>query len=1095
MLLLNIYALNFLTLGLFSALLGILLLRSRGRSAATLWLGLLFLTLAGFSASYVVAHAVMHPMAAYHRFGSVLGVGVALIFATGFALQYPDNANGPLARRSLLILFVVWLAVAVAFGLLAPPSGILFRVSGEYFDFRSSVPSIFVGVFINIYLLIFVAAGLWRRAQLKSDPNRRRGLSAFMAAMLGGTFFPATLNLAARIGWIEYGLWSWIFALNVIGFCWAVMVIYLSTSSDRTTIMTKILGLSVTTLAIVLHVAVALGLDFRIQSYDEMRIREMELNLRAPATPNPALVSGEARSALNGFQITDRSGAGDAGLFVTRHSYVAPDSGQIWMADFPYLEYRRYLHRPALAFALLILLALIVVPLLLPLLFRGSLLEPLQRLINGVRAVNDGQLSVQIPVKGEDEVGFLSASFNTMVHSIRESHANLDQKVADRTEELHAALKKLTELDRVKTDFFANVSHELRTPLTLLLGPMESLLQGEAGELTAGQRSLLESMQRNGERLLRLINGLLDFSRLEAGKMTVVARELDLAETVRELSAAFASAAAARSLEFHVQTPPRLPALVDLEKFEKILLNLIGNAVKFTESGGIAITLREEKQSAHVSVRDTGPGIPLEQQEVIFERFGQARGSQQGTGIGLALARELVELMGGRLTVTSAPGEGATFEFTLPLRLEARADPASSDGTSSPAAGGLRSGLGTALARLAAAELRFTDGRGDESILDGGMPGPQRSTESILIVEDTHDLRKYLYFLVAPYYRVITARNGKEGLDRARLHRPDLILSDVMMPEMNGYELLQAVREDADLRDTPVILLSARAELSTRVQGLDMGADDYLVKPFNSRELIARLNSQIRIVRMQKDLRAMRDRLAAFNQELAERIASQSGKLMRSQRFQNYLPPQLVEALLAQEVSDGVRHERKELTIFFSDLVDFTRITEDLDPEKLAALLNEYLSEMTAIALKHGGAIDKFVGDAILIHFGHYRSMGVAEDACAAVAMAIEMQLRMRELSAIWIERGYSEPFQMRCGINTGFVAVGNFGSEARLEYTVIGSNANLASRIQAQASPGGILVGHATWALVRTRFRLSPAGDLSAKGFYKKTPVYSVEF
>lgn len=370
-----------------------------------------------------------------------------------------------------------------------------------------------------------------------------------------------------------------------------------------------------------------------------------------------------------------------------------------------------------------------------------------------------------------------------------------------------------------------------------------------------------------------------------------------------------------------------------------------------------------------------------------------------------------------------------------------------------------------------------------------------KSDELVLIVEDTHDMRKFLYFLLQPHYKLITAQNGQEGLKKARANKPDIILSDVMMPIMNGYQLLEAVKTDEQLKSTPVILLTAKADITMKVEGLDRGADDYIVKPFNSRELLSRVKSHLRMAAIQKELRIMRDQLLELNDKLSGQIQLQVGELVRGSKFQSYLPPQLVESILDKSGDDLVKSSRKKMTIFFSDIVNFTGITEELEPEELAHLLNSYLSEMTLIAEQHGATIDKFVGDALLCHFGDMNSLGEKVDAQTCIEMEIAMQLKMRELSAIWIEKGYTEPLQIRCGINTGYVAVGNFGSNKRLDYTVIGSHVNLASRIESKAEPGGILVSHATWALVRDKYKLEPFDDIEAKGFNRKIPVYRVDF
>ena len=688
---------------------------------------------------------------------------------------------------------------------------------------------------------------------------------------------------------------------------------------------------------------------------------------------------------------------------------------------------------------------------------------------------------------------------------------NLEHKVTERTEELRqagqelrAAYENLRELDQLKTNFFANVSHELRTPLTLLLSPLESVLAGGLGAVSAGQQDFLETALRNGQKLLRQINNLLDFSKIEAGQLSLSYRDLDFAAFVRGLTSAFSSAAETAGLNLVVEAPGEpLPAAFDPEKMEKVVLNVLSNAFKFTERGSVHVSVRADGPWAELRVRDTGIGIPSDRLESIFERFQQVDSSAtrrfEGTGIGLALARELALAHGGTLVAEAAQG-GAMLCLRFPReRAERTAGAQGLPAEGVPEAGTRRSS--TRAAVLAELQGRARATIGDEEgflstdIEQTDLKTTSHSGETVLIVEDTHDMRRLLFFLLRPHYNVLTARDGRQGLEKAQATKPDLILSDVMMPEMNGYQLLQAVRADPALADTPVVLLSAKADVGMRVEGLDQGADDYVVKPFHARELLARIRGQLRVRALQRAVTKMRDRLEEVNEKLNGQLQIQVSELMLTEKFRNYLPPQLVASILSREEGSLVRSERKKLTIFFSDIVDFTRITDELEPEALSALLNDYLSEMTRIAREHGAVVDKFVGDAILCHFGAVDSRGEAEDAMACVRMAVAMQLRMRELAAVWIDRGYEEPLQIRCGITTGFAAVGNFGSNERLDYTVIGSQVNLASRVETAAAPGEIRIGHPTWALVNRHFRTESAGDIQPKGFRRSFATYRVLF
>lgn len=785
----------------------------------------------------------------------------------------------------------------------------------------------------------------------------------------------------------------------------------------------------------------------------------------------------------------------------TAFLHVDLDKSTVYEAGFSYRAYRAFIHPTALKLTLILAIGLLVILVGYRIFFAGALLAPLQQLLDGVRRVNQGELDAKVPVKVADEIGFISESFNSMLDTIRDARDNLERKVSDRTEELQGAYDKLKEMDGLKTNFFANVSHELRTPLTLMLTPLESMLEGDLGAVPAGQREFLLSAHRNGQKLLKLINNLLDFSKLEAGRVSVAYRELDFVDYVKGLTAAFDSAARSAGLELSVVSQrDKLVAFFDPEKMEKVVLNLLSNAFKFTDHGGIYVEISEEQGEVLLRVRDTGIGIPADKLATIFERFSQVDGSAsrkyEGTGIGLALARELALVHRGSLEAEPATN-GASFLLRFP-RVPEEMLAGRSESPAGQAESGRGLGLRSSTRAAVLAELHERQsvrlGNEEESIeiVRDRLP-VERSSETVLIVEDTHDMRKLLYFLLSPYYRLLTARNGREGLEKARRHRPNLILSDIMMPEMNGYELTAAVKADPKLREIPVVLLSAKADVGMRIQGLEQGADDYVVKPFNSAELTSRVRGQLRIQQMHAEIAQMRDRLQELNEKLEGQVQVQVSELLLSEKFRNYLPPQLVESILARQGDSRVRSERKKLSIFFSDIVDFTRITDELEPEELAKLLNDYLSEMTRIAQKYDAVIDKFIGDALLAHFGALRSAGEKQDALAAVAMAVEMQLRMRELSAQWIEQGFSEPLQIRAGIATGYAAVGNFGSDQRVDYTIIGSQVNLASRIQTAALPGEILISHATWVHVNREMRTEPAGDIQPKGFQRSFPVYRV--
>jgi signal transduction histidine kinase/DNA-binding response OmpR family regulator/streptogramin lyase len=412
--------------------------------------------------------------------------------------------------------------------------------------------------------------------------------------------------------------------------------------------------------------------------------------------------------------------------------------------------------------------------------------------------------------------------------------------------------EKLQEIDGMKTRFLANISHEFRTPLTLISGPLEQLLKEAKDPQSVSE---IKIMRRNAERLVRLVNQLLDLSKIEAGKMSLKARQDDLVSFVNRVVQSFESRAKLKQIDlsFHSQHP-FLDVYIDHEKMENVLYNLIANAIKFTpKNGRIEVTVESSESqpglpsadsraypasgTSAIAVRDTGPGISEHQLERIFDRFYQVEDpgtcQEAGTGIGLALAKELVEMHHGRLTVVSRVGEGSIFTVILPLGRSHFSDADIVEASHLP-----------------------------QPVTEEAepLPSPEKSTGSpgkgapgVLVVEDNADLRYYIRSILHGPFRIFEAEAGERGFERAVKEMPDLILSDVMMPGMDGFELCEKLKTDERTSHIPVILLTARADMDSRLQGLGTGADDYLVKPFNGPELRARANN---LIRQRQKLRA-----------------------------------------------------------------------------------------------------------------------------------------------------------------------------------------------------------------------------------------------
>ena len=414
---------------------------------------------------------------------------------------------------------------------------------------------------------------------------------------------------------------------------------------------------------------------------------------------------------------------------------------------------------------------------------------------------------------------------------------------------------KLAELDRMKTRFFANISHEFRTPLTLILGPLEQFL---SGRVAGDPQGIYRLMHRNARRLLALINQLLDLSRLEAGHMQLQARPENLDAFLKPLVMSFTSLADQRRILLEYRSPEAdLEVYVDPDKLYKIVTNLISNAFKFTPEGGIIIIAWEvpggvgkggiasgNSPLVEISVQDSGPGIPADKQARIFDRFYQLDDSQtrrqEGSGIGLALVKELVEVHKGSIDLESEPGKGSRFIVRLPLgKAHLREDELAQPGGPS---------VGSDL------ENEIEAGSAAMPLLPAAASPPDEDSRPlVLIVEDNPDLRLYIRSQLAQEYRVLESPNGTAGVEQAQQALPDLVISDVMMPEMDGFELCRRLKRDEKTSHIPVILLTALATLEHRLEGLDTRADDYVLKPFNPEELLARSRNLIELRRLLRE--------------------------------------------------------------------------------------------------------------------------------------------------------------------------------------------------------------------------------------------------
>ncbi len=425
----------------------------------------------------------------------------------------------------------------------------------------------------------------------------------------------------------------------------------------------------------------------------------------------------------------------------------------------------------------------------------------------------------------------------------------------------------LEEIDRAKTAFFSNVSHEFRTPLTLMLGPLAELVENKNAGLPAAEHGLVSVAHRNGMRLLKLVNSLLDFSRMEAGRMKAHFEPTDFAAYTAELASSFRSAMEKAGLDFVVECPALSePVYLDHEMWEKVVLNLLSNAFKFTLQGEVRIKVRELEEAFEMTVSDTGAGIPEDARPQLFERFYRVQGvearTHEGSGIGLALVHELVKTHGGTVRVESEVGRGSSFIVTLPRGL-AHLPPEQC------AAAPARQVTGHQAKAFISEALRWLPDQAGADTLppDGTKEEDATLRPRIILADDNADMREYISRLLAERYEVISVADGQAALDAARGMRPDLVLSDVMMPRLDGFGLLRQMRADPELQSVPVIVLSARAGEEARVAGLEAGADDYLIKPFHARELLAKVNSTLMLARIRTEAAS---REAALREERTE---------------------------------------------------------------------------------------------------------------------------------------------------------------------------------------------------------------------------------
>ncbi len=549
-----------------------------------------------------------------------------------------------------------------------------------------------------------------------------------------------------------------------------------------------------------------------------------------------------------------------------------------------------------------------------------------------------------------------------------------EREIAHKNVELSGLLERIRELDEIKTQFFANVSHELRTPLALILGPAERLIADD-GALDLGERREAgQVVARNARMLLKHVNDLLDMSKLEAGKLKIELRDTDVAALVRFLASHFAVLAADRGIEFAVDADEACVAAVDPDKLQRVVMNLLGNAFKFVPAGGrVRCSLRPAPHELALAVDDSGPGVQPELRQAIFERFRQGDGGINrkagGTGLGLAIAKEFVEMHKGRIEVLDSDLGGACFQVTLPRQ---------------------RLAAGAAAGAAAAADPGV-----DRTLLDGvlaelGSAGPARRVDGppilplppataavgrprVLVVEDNADMNRFVSQCLAGRYEVVSAFDGRDGLEKALAFQPTLVVSDIMMPTMSGVEMIAALRQRPELRLTPILLLSAKADEELMVRLLEDGAQDFIVKPFAEKDLQVRVRNLILTRQAQEEAetanRAKDEFLAMLGHELRNPL-SPILTAVQLMKLRGHEGSERARTVIERQVNHLIR--------LVDDLLDVSRIargkvelrTEVVEMAEVVAkaiemaspLLEQRTHKLTVDLPRHGLLVD---GDPI----------------------------------------------------------------------------------------------------------------------------------
>jgi class 3 adenylate cyclase len=441
--------------------------------------------------------------------------------------------------------------------------------------------------------------------------------------------------------------------------------------------------------------------------------------------------------------------------------------------------------------------------------------------------------------------------------------------------------------------------------------------------------------------------------------------------------------------------------------------------------------------------------------------------------------KEIAELHGGSVTVHSRFGEGTTFHVTLPLGRahlgpSAIVEQATEDTTAYSAQ------------EIAVVDEGSTDREDADRANREAEAAFDLTRPTILYAEDNRDLRRHVRDLLRGSYNVFLAVDGRDALTKIADYHPELVISDEMMPNMNGRELLRALRDQDATRSIPIIFLTARAGTDARIESLEAGADDYLAKPFNEGELLARVRSLLRA-------RAQERALEELNRRLEARVQEQVAELVRGGELQRFIPRAVAERVLSGELADSDATARRKITVLCAGVMGFAELSEQLEPEDLAAVTNEYLREITALAVRYGGLVDHVTVDRLTVFFGAPQEMAPADTAWAAAQTALAIRARLRDLGIAWRRRGIGGRLELRAGLYTGYCTVGVFGGDALRSYTAVGAPVTVAALLQEDAQANTIVCGAPTVAMIEDRVEATPRPSRTLRGMTRSVESYEI--